>query len=355
MHQLHEALGARFGEAGGREVPRNYGDPSAEYQAVRHAAGLVDRWDRVPVRVYGRDPVKMVQGLITNDLAGAPEGVGIYAALLTPKGKMIADLRALRRANGEVLLDLDAGARGAALEHLKKFVPPLFARFEDLGDKVGVLGVYGPEARGIVARVLGVELPPDLPEEGFVEGSFEGEGVLALHTEYTGEDGYDLFAPVALLPALWTALAEGGARPVGHATLEVLRIEAGRARWGAELDETVIPLEAELKERAISQTKGCYTGQEVIVRILHRGHVNRHLRGLLLGDMPAPAAGTPLHRPGEAKVVGTVTSACTSPLYDQTIALAYVRREVEPPATLRLGSPEGEEVRVYELPIPLGA
>jgi folate-binding protein YgfZ len=141
---------------------------------------------------------------------------------------------------------------------------------------------------------------------------------------------------------------------VGHSALEVLRIEAGRPRWGAELDETVIPIEAGLRDRAISQTKGCYTGQEVIIRILHRGRVNWHLRGLFLGDVPAPAAGVELFRPGESKPVGRVTSACLSPLHDQTIGLGYVRREVEPPEVLRLGDPEGSEARVYELPLPLG-
>ena len=105
-------------------------------------------------------------------------------------------------------------------------------------------------------------------------------------------------------------------------------------RWGAELSEDTIPLEAGLGERAISTTKGCYTGQEVIIRILHRGHVNWHLRGLLLGDAPVPAHHSTLTRPDVEKPVARITSACVSPRFDQTIALGYVRREVEPPAGL---------------------
>ncbi len=355
LQSIHEELGARFGEVAGRPVPRNYGDPAAEYDAVRHGAGIADRADRVPVRVHGREPLRMIQGLVTNDVAGAPEGQGVYAALLTPKGKMVADLRIFRRADGELLLDVDAAARRNALDHFRKYIPPLFARFEDLGDRLHVLGAYGPGAREAVGRALGAEIPAGLAEDAFVDRTFDGREVRVVATDDVGEEGYDLFVPVEVAVALWRALLEAGGRPVGHATLEVLRIEAGRPRWGAELDETVIPLEAGLRERAISTTKGCYTGQEVIIRILHRGHVNWLLRGLALGDAPAPAKGAALVRPDAARPVGRITSSCHSPLYDQTIALGYVRREVEPPAVLRLGGPDGAEVEVFELPIPIGA
>ncbi len=335
-------------------LPRNYGDPAAEYEVVRHGAGIADRGDCVPVRVYGRDPVKMVQGLITNDIEGAPEGQGVYAAVLTAKGRMVADVRIFRWPEGELLMDVDAAALDGLLEHLRKFVPPLFARFEEMSDRLHVLGVYGPEARDVVSRALGAEIPADLAEEGFVVHGFEGGDVLVAQTEAVGEDGYDLFAPIDRLEALWRALGEAGGRPVGLATLDVLRIEAGRPRWGAELTEKTIPLEAGLRERAISTTKGCYTGQEVIVRILHRGHVNWHLRGIALGDAPAPPPETSLFRPGETKVVGRITSSCTSPLHGQTIALGYVRREIDPPATLRLGDGDGPEAEIFELPIPIG-
>jgi folate-binding protein YgfZ len=135
----------------------------------------------------------------------------------------------------------------------------------------------------------------------------------------------------------------------GHAVLEVLRIEAGRPRWGAELGEDVIPIEAGLLDRAISTTKGCYTGQEVIIRILHRGHVNRHLRGLILGES-VPDPGTELFRAGEPKTVGRITSACLSPRFGRALALGYVRREIEPGHVLRTGSPDGEPAEVCALP-----
>lgn len=353
LRSYHEALGARFVSVAGRELVRNYGDPAGEYVALRDGVGVVDRWDRVQVRMHGRDPVKMVQGLITNDLAGAPAGRGVYAALLTSKGRMLAELRAFRRDSGDVLLDLDTGSRPGALEHLRKFVPPLFARLDDLGARSGVLGVYGPGARSTLSELLGLVDWEGEAEESFREVEFGGGSVLVVRTEYTGGEGYDVIAPSELLPELWEGLTGAGARPVGQSALEVSRIEAGRPRWGAELTETVIPLEAGLRDRAISQTKGCYTGQEVIIRILHRGRVNWHLRGLFLGEVPVPSAGTEFFLAGEPKPVGRLTSACVSPLYDQVIGLGYIRREVEPPATLRLGDPDGPEVRVHELPLPL--
>jgi glycine cleavage system aminomethyltransferase T len=125
----------------------------------------------------------MVQGLITNDLEGAPESTGVYAALLTAKGRMIADLRAFRRADDSIWLDLDAAARPGALEHLRKFVPPHFARIDDLGVRSGVLGIYGPRARDLVSDLLAVELRPDLAEEFFLEGEFAGAPVMLVRTE----------------------------------------------------------------------------------------------------------------------------------------------------------------------------
>lgn len=349
LRGVHEALGARFGEAGGVVVPRNYGDPAAEYMAARTGAAVVDRSERGRIRVYGRDPVRIVQGLVTNDVAGAGAGQGVYAALLTPKGKMLADLRVFRLASGELILDVEGAAKENVLAHFRKFVPPLFARYEDVSAGHGVLGVFGPGAHEAVARVAADPPPADRPEDAFVETTFGGAPLLVVRTLFAGVDGYDLFAPADSLEALWRALVDAGARPMGHGALDVLRIEAGRPLWGAELDENVIPLEAGLRERAISETKGCYTGQEVIIRVLHRGRVNWHLRGILLGDVPAPSRGEPLMRAGEPKQVGRVTSACTSPAFGQTIALGYVRREVEPPAELRLGAPDGPPAQIVGL------
>ncbi|MEX2283068.1 MAG: glycine cleavage T C-terminal barrel domain-containing protein [Gemmatimonadota bacterium] len=325
-------------------MPRNYGDPVGEYQAARNGAVVIDREDRVFLRVHGRDPIKMVQGLITNDLASAPENRAVYAGVLTPKGKLVGELRALRSGN-DVLIETAASAVEPVIAHFKKFIPPLFARFE-ASDHHSMLGVYGPRSRDLVTNLIGSQ-PADVEDE-----ITDAEGIAAIRTSYTGEAGWDLIVDGD--PArVRDRLIELGAMAAGQATLEVLRIEAGSPRWDADLDENVIPLEAGLRSRMISETKGCYTGQEIIIRILHRGHVNRHLRGLLLGDAPSPAKGTELLNSADRKVVGRITSACASPRFGQTIALGYVRREVTLPGSLVLAT--GAPLIVVELPFAVGA
>ncbi len=317
--------------------------------------------DRARIRLWGRDPVKMVHGLVTNDVLNAPAGQGVYAAMLTPKGRTLAELRVFRRelpSGVEVLLDLPREALEGTREHFRRFIPPLFARWADVSDETVCLGAYGPRARELVSEVLGTEVPV-LAEDAFVEAAWEGEPVLVAGTRYVGlEEGYELFAPASAREGLWTALAGGaegmGGRTIGIETIETLRIEAGRPRYGADITEEVIPTEAYeesgLLGRAISFTKGCYTGQEVIIRIAHRGHVNRHLRGLLLGDGPAPEPGTALFNVETGREAGRVTSVAFSPRLGRTVALGYVRREVQPGAAVRVGSADGAEATVARLP-----
>jgi tRNA-modifying protein YgfZ len=347
-------------------IIRHHGEPAAEYAAARDDAGVIERGDRALVRVHGRDPVRMVQGLVTNDVAGAAADRAVYAALLTPKGRMLADLRIIRAAD-ELLLECAAAALDNVLATMRRYVPPLFAKFEDISATWHVLGVHGPRADEVVRAALGdAALPSSTLEDslaGFAPSADAGAAAggsavssaataWAVRTRYAGDHGLDIIAPREPAARMHAALVRAGARPFGHAALDVLRIEAGSPRWGAELTEETIPLEADLFERAISTTKGCYTGQEVIVRILHRGHVNWHLRGVLLGDVPAPAQGSEIVHPDTGKRVGRITSACASPRHDQTIALAYVRRELELPVEARLASVDGAAVSIVTLPFP---
>lgn len=353
--------GAVFARVGEREVARHFGDGAAEYRAVREAAGIADRSDRGRVRMWGKDPARMIHGLVTNDVLKAEPGHAVYAAMLTPKGRMIADLRIVRReveGAPEILVSLSAEALAGTREHLKKFVPPMFARWEDATDAVHEIGVYGPRARALLSAVLGTEIPA-LEEDAYAEAEFRGGRVVVVGTrEAGGEEGFDVLVPAGEAEALWAALAEQGgpvgARPVGFGALETLRVEAGRPRYGSDLTEETIPTEAYestgMMDRAISFSKGCYTGQEVIVRIAHRGHVNRHLRGLRLGDAPAPAPRTPLFHPDTGKEVGWTTSAAFSPLLGETLAMGYVRRERAPGDAVRVGAADGAEARVAALP-----
>jgi folate-binding protein YgfZ len=337
---LHEQAGARWSDTGHGRVPRNYGDPATEYDAARNDVVIADRSDRRLVRVHGRDPVRMIQGLISNDITKATADRVVYATALTAKGKMVADMRVLMH-GVDVLLEVDSGAADAVMSHLRKFVPPLFARFEDASVAWGVIGVYGPRARAVLMKLFGTGIREDVVEDDLHTMSLHDATVMVIATSHFDIPGFDLIVPTDMLERVWQDLTAAGVRPAGHATLDVLRIEAGSPRWGAELAETTIPLEAGLRDRAISQTKGCYTGQEVIIRILHRGHVNWLLRRILMGDTAAPAADTALISMTDGKKVGRITSAAWSPKWRQTIGLGYVRREVEVGAEVHLESADG--------------
>ena len=337
---------------------------------------LVLERSRAILLAAGRDPVKMIHGLATSDIEAVTPEQGAYALFLTAKGRIVADARVIAVAPsavpdggetagaGETGAGVtDGGATGrevdrlwietapAALEplraHLEKFVPPLFAAFEDVSDDWAVIGVYGEGASAVAGPAVGAlggpdELPADAPEERVVRF----EGGFAVHTRLTGDEGWDLFVPAADRDRVVDLLLDAGGRPADPEAVDALRVVAGRPRFGRELTGDVIPLEAGLLERAIDQEKGCYTGQEVIVRILHRGHVNRHLRRLEF-DGPPPEPGTELFEPDLEKPRGVVTSTAANEA--GAIGLGYVRREIEPPAELRLGSPAGAPVRVTAL------
>jgi folate-binding protein YgfZ len=325
--------------------PRNFCDPAAEYAAARDGGAVIERTDRSLVRVHGRDPVRMVQGLVSNDVANAGADRAVYAAVLTPKGRMIADVRVLRRGD-ELLLETDAAAVEPLTAHLRKFVPPLFARFEDVSAEWSVHTVLGPRAAELAGGVCGVV--PELVRDAVAGGSVGDVPVTLVTSSHVDVPAFDILCAAADGVAVREQLVAAGATLIGFATLDVLRIEAGTPVWGAELDENIIPLEANLREHAISETKGCYTGQEVIIRILHRGHVNWHLRGVLLGEAASPSRGAALLNE-DGKRLGRITSAAWSPRHAQTIALAYVRREVAPGTVLSL-DPGGAGAQVVSLP-----
>jgi folate-binding protein YgfZ len=330
--------------------------PDMMYEAARTRSLLTTRTDLAVTRIFGRDPARMVQGLISNDILSQPVGGAVYATLLTPKGRMLADLRVIRRTE-DLLLVSDIAAAENVRATLKRFVPPLFAKAEDARESIRVFGLCGPHSLDALAGVLarassggadGTALRDLAPDAG-IQASFRDSPVYIVRDADFGVDGWLLIAAVDVADGLYAALG-GGSEGGDLSVLDVLRIESGTPRWGHELGDDVIPLEANLKERAISTTKGCYTGQEVIIRILHRGHVNRRLLGLRLGTLPPPSPGVELFTAEGMKPVARITSSCVSPALGQTIALAYVRREVDVGATLHAGAPDGAAAIVAPLP-----
>jgi folate-binding protein YgfZ len=337
----------------------------AGYDAALHSLAVARRTDRARVRLTGRDPVAMLLGVITNRIPEPPSGAGtegargqaLYAAVLTPKGRMVAELRVVRGPRGDeegLLIETPAAALPGLLEHFGRYLPPRFARAADVSADVGHLTVAGPRAADWLARdALGLRVEAGeldaLAEDQWIWVDAGGPGVLVMRGGGIAANSFDVIADVATTEALTRLGRNAGGAALPLEELDVLRIEAGRPAWGNELNAETIPPEAGIDARAIDHTKGCYTGQEVIVRIRDRGHVNRRLRGIRLGGAPLPALGTEIWAPGRDRAIGVVTSAAASPRAGAGLALGYARRELEVPAEARLGSLDGPVVQVVEL------
>lgn len=332
-------------------MPLHFGDPRAEYDAAREGTGLVPRGDRTLLRVHGRGPRQMLQGILTSSISDPPPagaaGEGLrYGAVLTPKGRMVTDLKQGWLGTDEaagIFLDVPRVALDGTEAMFRKSLPPRFARYESLHETVGLLTVAGPGAR----RALEGGFGPLADGLTLVDGGpLEGGAAVAPGIEQP--PSWDVWAPWERLPALWDALASDGARPVGGGVWETLRIEGGHPRFGQDMDESTIPIEAGLGERAFDHAKGCYTGQEVIVRIRHRGRVNWHLRSLRFDG--GGSVGDELFAEGGDKVLGRVTSVADSPRFGGRAGLGYVRREVELPGRLWSGDDRAVRVEVHPLP-----
>jgi folate-binding protein YgfZ len=314
-----------------------------QYRALREQAGVVDRSARGRLLLTGADRRTYLQGLLTNDIEALTAGTGCYAALLTPQGRMLADMRVLELGDA-LAIDVESATSALVRDKLEQFVFSEDVQVIDQTSSQGQVGVYGPESAAMISGALAsradtVPAPSTAQLQSmpvFANGrwQFRGTTVTVVRSDDIGVPGFDLFIDTARFADLLNALRASGAVDVDAETTNVTRVEAGRPLFGTDMEEDTIPLEAGIEERAISLTKGCYVGQEIIIRVLHRGHgrVARRLIGLTLdGTAGVPAAGDHL-RSGEREV-GRVTSAVFSPSLDRAIALAYVHRDFQEPGT----------------------
>ncbi len=310
-----------------------------DYRQLSEGCGLLDRSERGKLALTGPEAVEFLNGQITNELAGIVPGEGRYAAFLTHKGKMLGDLRVLAVGGGdgsvELLLDTERSALQALFDMIRRFKVGYAVELHKRTLERGLLSLIGPQATVVAGSDPGAE------EHANAATEIEGIDVIAVRTDA----GIDLLCDSSDTDALASALRSRGAVPVEEASAECLRVESGRPRYGIDLDESVIPQEAGLNDRAVSFTKGCYVGQETVARLFYKGKPNRHLRGVALST--AAAAGEEL-RLGD-RVVGHLGSVACSPRFGD-IALALVRREAEPGASVRVGGGEGAEGRIVELP-----
>ena len=309
----------------------------AQYRVLREEAGYFQPPGRALLVVRGEEAAEYLQGQLTNDVEALSPGEGCYAALLDRKGHMQGDMTVLRRGEAEFLLALEEVARPAVARHLDMYRVGRDAEVEDLSAEHTTLSVVGPAA----IRLL--DLAP-LPGEHANREERIGEATCVVAA--TG-DGIDLLFGSSHRDAVIEALARAGIEPVTPEAAEIVRVEAGRPRFGAEMTTATIPQEAGINERAVSFTKGCYIGQETVARLHYKGKPNRHLRGLRLAG--GVAAGDPVRL--EGRELGTVGTAVISPAHGP-IALAILRREAEPGVAVEVG--EGVSGTVVGLPFASG-
>ena len=314
-------------------------DPPADYTALTTGAGLLDRSERGKLALTGGGTKEFLHGQVTQDITALAPGHGSYAALLTNKGKMLADLRVLDTGD-ELLLDTERAGLQELFNAIRRFSIGFDVALHKRTLQTGLLALIGPRSDTILAAAItgGGGLPAHT-EHDHVTVQIGHIGARAVRTDL----GIDLFMEADHVAAVHDDLVDAGAVPVSEEAADIVRIESGRPRYGIDLDETVIPQEAGLNERAVSFTKGCYVGQETVARLFYRGKPNRELRGLRSQTRLGP--GTELSYDG--RVVATVTSAADSPRFGP-IALAFVRREAAPGA--RVESGDGVSAEVVALP-----
>ena len=338
LYPIHRQLGATFAEKHeGWNLVAHFTDAVSEHQAVRQRVGIVELSHRSRLRLTGEDRATFLHRIISNDVEGLEAGQGNYATLLTNRGKIIADMHVYVREEA-IYLETAPETKETLFKELDKYIIADDVVLEDVTAKVGSIGIYGAESPTLVQAVVGLQrVPASTHENSACE--VDGRWVMSARTGESGEVGYQLWTAADSLEWLWERLMTHDVVPIGLGALESLRIEAGTPRYGAELTNAVIPLEAEL-EHAIDFEKGCYIGQEIVARMKYRGHPNRLLRGIEIDAAEPPQQHTPVFS-GD-KEVGWITSAVYSPTLEKQIAIGYVRMAVtEAGSRVQLETSEG--------------
>jgi folate-binding protein YgfZ len=325
-----------------------------EVLATRRTAGVFRLEDRALLEVRGSDRVRFLQGQLTNDVArldASRRDSGCHALVLTREGRIVAEFHVIARPDA-FWLETDAAAAPAAIARLEKFVIADDVAIADRSSAFARFGVEGPRAPEVIATAVGVALA--IPDDGAVAAQIDGAEVVIAAFGWSGESAQQIFVArddaVRVDAALRAAAIAHGAVVASGATLEVLRVEAGVPHFGAELGEHTLPAELRLEQRAISFTKGCYTGQEVVARMHSRGRVGHLLVGVAIDGDALPSIGSALEAGGAR--VGEVTSVAHSPRAG-AIALGFVRRGFDEPGTALVAG--GRTARVVALPIVAAA
>jgi folate-binding protein YgfZ len=342
LDETHLRLGAELRLDDGWSVPGNYGDTLLEYASVREGGvGLIDLSSRGRLLVSGSEAVQFLNGLITNDMKTLAEGSWMPAAFPNVQGRLIASVRVIRLPDEQTdrnvsptfLIDTEAATHGRVFKTIERFTLAGDFRVTDLTSQTAHITLQGRKAAQAVRAVLDVEVgqlsPTSASRIDWLTKDRHGDSTVVRAT-HTGEDGFDLIVKASEAVDLWNALQAAGARPVGYDALEILRIEAGIPRYGIDMDETNVV--TEVTDDAVSYTKGCYVGQEIIARIKYRGHVAKKLTGIKFAQAVKLEAGAPI-KSMDDKEIGRLTSSTYSPHLGETIALGFVKYDYLTPDT----------------------
>ena len=367
LHETHARLGATMTERDGWSVPESYGDVLFEYAAVReNGAGIIDLSPRGRMLVSGTEAVQFLNGLITNDMKTLAANSWMPAAFPNVQGRLIAGVRVVRLNDDQTgknvcptfLIDTEPVTHERVLKTIERFTLAGDFRVTDITSRTALLSVQGNKATNVVRSVLG-EGAAGIETSRAMELSWQhGEttaAVTVIRATHTSADGFDLIVNADQAGTLWDTLHNAGARPVGYDALEMLRVEAGLPRYGVDMDDTNVVTETGMDD-AVSYTKGCYVGQEIIARIKYRGHVAKKLSGLVFDPAQKVAAGFVI-KSADGKEIGRTTSVTYSPHLGRTIALGYLKYDYLAPGTSVKVSAGDEEApaQVTELPFVRGS
>ena len=317
-------------------------DIRSQYRIITTGAGRTARQDRGRLRFDGRDAVVFLQALVSNDVTALDAGHGVYATYLTAQGRMISDLRIHQRGD-HLLVEVPASLTGRLLSAFDALIFSEDVIVSDVSASVSQIAVIGTGAADAVARALTIDAGR-LNGLAPLAGIGGGTTFVARADDSEAWPVFDVFVSRDEAASVESALERAGAAQISPEVLEAARIEAGRPAFGVDMTDETIPLEAGLLDRGISTTKGCYVGQEIIIRVLHRGggRVAKRLSRLELdaSATEAPVAGAALSADG--KDIGKITSAAFSPARDRIVALGYVHRDfAETGRSLVVAMPQG--------------
>ncbi len=317
-------------------------DMETQYCAVRENAGIFNRSKRGKVLAEGADCLRFLHGMVTNTVESLAENEGNYAAVTSARGQTLLDIW-VHRLQDCIYMETEPGLATKLIETLDRYLIADDVALSDESDAWAIFGVQGPAAYELIGRVVG-RVPVDLPEHHTIIREFDDTPIWITARSYTGESGCDLRIAQDQAESLRRALVTAGGTPIGSQVEEILRVEAGIPRYGAEIEESVVPLEAGLN-RAVDFDKGCYIGQEVIAKMHFRGRPRRYLTGLSLsGNTPVCGNITV-----NDKIVGRVTTCVKSLHFNRVIALAIIRRGYHE-AGQRVILDDGSEAEVVPLP-----